>query len=58
VRLFFRHAHGPRPVVLHVEPHLWGYLEQANAVALASGFARQFVRLRDDWLRTCWPPTT
>jgi hypothetical protein len=34
-------------VVVHVEPDLWGYLEQANAVDLASAFAQQWVKLRD-----------
>src|SRR5437868_12350412 len=48
VRLFFERAHGTKTVVLHVEPDLWGYLEQANAVALASSFAQQFVRLRNE----------
>jgi hypothetical protein len=47
VRLFFKRAHSAKTVVLHVEPDLWGYLEQANAVALASSFAQEFVRLRD-----------
>ena len=48
VRLFFKRAHSAKTVVLHVEPDLWGYLEQANAVALASSFAQEFVRLRDE----------
>jgi hypothetical protein len=48
VRLFFRRAHGAKTVVLHVEPDLWGYLEQADAVGLASRFAQEFVRLRDE----------
>jgi hypothetical protein len=48
VRLFFERAHSAKTVVLHVEPDLWGYLEQANAVALASQFAQEFVRLRDE----------
>ena len=48
VRLFFQRAHGAKPVVLHVEPDLWGYLEQAKAATLASSFAQQFVRLRDE----------
>src|SRR5438552_18007431 len=48
VRLFFARARGTKTVVLHVEPDLWGYLEQANAVALASRFAQEFVRLRDE----------
>ena len=28
LRLFFTRAAGPTPVVLHVEPDLWGYIEQ------------------------------
>src|SRR6476469_8310535 len=40
-------AHGTKTVVLHVEPDLWGYLEQAGDVTLASSFARAFLRLRD-----------
>ncbi len=28
LKLFFQRAKGPNPVVLHVEPDLWGYLEQ------------------------------
>jgi hypothetical protein len=48
VRLLFSRVHGTKPVVVHVEPDLWGYLEQANAVALASGFAQQWVKLRDE----------
>src|SRR5438874_5046141 len=48
VRLFFQRAHGTKTVVLHVEPDLWGYLERANAVALASSFAQRFVRMRDE----------
>lgn len=34
-------------VVIHVEPDLWGYLEQAHATALARAFARRLVALRD-----------
>jgi hypothetical protein len=48
VRLFFKRAHSAKTVVLHVEPDLWGYLEQANAVALASSFAHEFVQLRNE----------
>jgi hypothetical protein len=48
VRLFFRRAHGTKTVVLHVEPDLWGYLEQAGDVTLARAFAQEFVRLRDE----------
>ena len=47
VRLLFQKVHGTKPVVVHVEPDLWGYLEQANAVALASSFAQQWLKLRD-----------
>jgi hypothetical protein len=47
VRLLFRRVRGTRPVVVHVEPDLWGYLQQADAVALASSFAQTWVRLRD-----------
>jgi len=47
VRLFFERARGSKTVVLHVEPDLWGYVEQAGAVSLARSFAQQFVRLRD-----------
>ena len=62
VTLFFERAKGPTPVVMHVEPDLWGYIEQASrnddassvpAVVPkglpqnAAGFAQEFVRLRD-----------
>ncbi len=47
VRLLFQRVRGTKPVVVHVEPDLWGYLEQANAVALASAFAKQWVSLRN-----------
>jgi hypothetical protein len=62
VRLFFRRARSTHTVVLHVEPDLWGYIEQAArnddastvpaVVPLglpqnAAGFAQAFVRLRD-----------
>jgi hypothetical protein len=36
-----------RLVVIHVEPDLWGYLEQARATALARGFAMRLIALRD-----------
>jgi hypothetical protein len=48
VRLFFERARGSKTVVLHIEPDLWGYLEQAGAVTLASSFAQRFVQLRDE----------
>jgi hypothetical protein len=62
VRLFFQRAHGTKTVVLHVEPDLWGYIEQrasgddaATVPAVvpdglpqnAAGFAQEFVKLRD-----------
>ena len=47
MRLLFQRVSGTKPVVVHVEPDLWGYLEQANAVALASSFAQQWVTLRN-----------
>jgi hypothetical protein len=48
VRLLFRRVHGTKPVVVHVEPDLWGYLEQAGATDLAVPFAQQWVKLRDE----------
>jgi hypothetical protein len=47
VRLLFRRAHSTNTVVVHVEPDLWGYLEQAHATALASQFAQTWIRLRN-----------
>jgi hypothetical protein len=58
LELAFRRAAGRTRVVLHVEPDLWGYVEQAardddaSTVPVAgvgdvSGFARRIVRLRD-----------
>jgi hypothetical protein len=47
VKLLFSRIRGTKPVVVHVEPDLWGYLEQANAVPLASSFAQKWVALRD-----------
>ena len=40
-------AAGSRLVVIHVEPDLWGYLEQARAVVLARSFAQKLIALRD-----------
>ena len=34
-------------VVIHVEPDLWGFLEQAHATALARAFARHLLALRN-----------
>jgi hypothetical protein len=62
VETFFRRAAGPTPVVMHVEPDLWGYIEQASTAGdaasvpavvpgglpqTAAGFGQEFVRLRD-----------
>ena len=47
LRLAFRRARGRRPVVVHVEPDLWGYLQQARAARLARRFATRVKRLRD-----------
>jgi hypothetical protein len=38
---------GNRLVVIHVEPDLWGYLQQAGDVDLARRFARRLVSLRN-----------
>src|SRR6202000_875635 len=38
---------GTHLVVIHVEPDLWGYLEQAHAVALARGVAHKLIALRN-----------
>jgi hypothetical protein len=49
-KLLLRHvnaAAGPRLVVIHVEPDLWGYLEQANANGLARSFAQRLIALRN-----------
>ena len=40
---------GTKPVVVHVEPDLWGYLEQANAVASRRAFAQKWVALRNQF---------
>jgi hypothetical protein len=62
VRLLFQRAKGAKTVVVHVEPDLWGYVEQAakgdDATTVpavvpdglpqtAAGFAQEWVRLRD-----------
>jgi hypothetical protein len=41
-------AAGTHLAIIHVEPDLWGYLEQAHATALARGFARHLIALRDE----------
>jgi hypothetical protein len=53
VQLLFRRVHGSKPVVVHVEPDLWGYLEQASrgddasTVPGAVAFAQKWVQLRN-----------
>ena len=47
VQLLFARVKGSKTVVVHVEPDLWGYLEQAGQARLASSFAQQWVALRD-----------
>ena len=42
-----RAAAGDHLVVVHLEPDLWGYLEQAGDVALARGLAQRFIALRN-----------
>jgi hypothetical protein len=42
-----RASAGRQLVVVHVEPDLWGYLEQARAVGLARRFARRLIALRN-----------
>ncbi len=40
-------AAGHHLAILHFEPDLWGYLEQAHATGLARSFARRLIALRD-----------
>lgn len=42
-----RQAASGHLVVVHVEPDLWGYLEQRGRLALARGFARHLIALRN-----------
>jgi hypothetical protein len=48
VRLLFSRIRGTKPVVVHVEPDLWGYLQQAGSVASSSSFAQTWVELRNE----------
>jgi hypothetical protein len=48
VRLLFQRVKGAKPVVVHVEPDLWGYLEQAGETTLAASFAQRWIGLRDE----------
>jgi hypothetical protein len=45
--LFFHRARGHGRIVLHVEPDLWGYLEQHGERARAARFARHVIALRN-----------
>jgi hypothetical protein len=47
VELLFRRIRSTKTAVVHVEPDLWGYLEQANATALAAQFAQRWVAERN-----------
>jgi hypothetical protein len=40
-------AAGRHLAIIHVEPDLWGYLEQAGAIRLARAFAHHLLTLRD-----------
>ena len=40
-------AAGRHVAIIHIEPDLWGYLEQAHAAGLARSFARKLIALRD-----------
>jgi hypothetical protein len=47
VQLLFQRIAGTKPVVVHVEPDLWGFLERRGEAALAAAFARHWLALRD-----------
>ena len=47
VTLMFQRVRGTQPVVVHVEPDLWGYLEQAGDLSLARSFAAKWIALRN-----------
>lgn len=50
--LFFKRAGAiHRRVILHVEPDMWGYLEQAGDTRLARSVAQHVVRLRNRFAR-------
>src|SRR5437764_3076219 len=50
--LFFKRAGSThRRVILHVEPDMWGYLEQAGDVRLARAVAQHVLRLRNRFAR-------
>ena len=49
VTLLFQRIAGKKTVVVHVEPDLWGYLEQAGDVQLASQFAQKWIALRNEY---------
>jgi hypothetical protein len=50
--LFFKRAGSThRRAILHVEPDMWGYLEQAGQTKLAHAFARHVVQLRNRYAR-------
>jgi hypothetical protein len=45
--LLLERVRGAKPVVVHVEPDLWGYLQQAKATRLAATFAKRWVAMRN-----------
>lgn len=48
-RTFFERAGATgKRIVLHLEPDIWGYLQRAGETQLASSFATQFKKLRDE----------
>jgi hypothetical protein len=52
LQLFFRRAGAThRKVILHVEPDMWGYLQQAGQQKLARSLARRVVQLRNRYAR-------
>ncbi|HEY8583835.1 MAG TPA: hypothetical protein VIL49_12840 [Capillimicrobium sp.] len=46
-RLFLQRAKGKGLVVAHLEPDMWGYLQQHGEAGLARRYAQRAVRLRD-----------
>jgi hypothetical protein len=48
VRLLFQRIRSSKTAVVHVEPDLWGYLEQADAASLGAAFAQRWIALRNE----------
>ncbi len=51
VQLLFQRIAGTKPVVVHVEPDLWGFLERRGDTTLAAAFAQHWVALRNRYAR-------